>query len=54
METLYDSIEYAVSTLWNLFYLLSSFRSDGSALVIICYSKLKSTRDMINSNSLFC
>lgn len=50
----YDYIQYAVSTLWNLFYPLSSFRSNGSALIKIYFSNLKSIRDVINSNNLLC
>lgn len=47
-----DYIQSAVLTLWYLFYALSSFRSDGSALVAINYSSLKFIRDIINPNSL--
>lgn len=49
---MYDYIQSTVSTLRNLFYPLSSFRRDGSALLTIYYSNLKSTRNIINPNSL--
>lgn len=50
----FDYIQSAVLTLWNLFYPLSSFISDDSVLVIICYSNLKAIRDIINPTSMLC
>lgn len=50
----FDYIQSAVLTLWNLFYPLSSFRSDDSVLVIIYYSNLKAIRFVINPDSMFC